>query len=95
MLVTARRLTELKVADDELAAPAPVERSPRRVSAPELVASADDALIALDGDREHTRPPARGRRLTSPSPRAAPGSGGVRSPRAVHGRSTDPVTVIR
>jgi DNA recombination protein RmuC len=47
VLVTARRLTELKVADDELAAPVPVERSPRRVSAPELVASADDALVPL------------------------------------------------
>jgi DNA recombination protein RmuC len=52
VLVTARRLTELKVADDELAAPATVERSPRRVSAPELVASAADSLVALDGDRE-------------------------------------------
>jgi DNA recombination protein RmuC len=51
VLVTARRLTELKVADDELPAPAPVERSPRRVSAPELVASADDALVALDHSR--------------------------------------------
>jgi DNA recombination protein RmuC len=51
VLVTARRLTELKVSDDELAAPAQVDRSPRRVSAPELVASADDALIALDHDR--------------------------------------------
>jgi DNA recombination protein RmuC len=48
VLVTARRLTELKVADDELAAPAPVDRIPRRVSAPELVASADDALVALE-----------------------------------------------
>jgi DNA recombination protein RmuC len=52
VLVTARRLTELKVADDELVAPAPVDRSPRRVSAPELVASADAALVALDGDRD-------------------------------------------
>ena len=52
VLVTARRLTELKVADDELAAPATVERSPRRVSAPELVASAADSLVALDGDRD-------------------------------------------
>ena len=38
--------------DDELIAPAPVDRSPRRVSAPELVASADDALVALPGDRD-------------------------------------------
>jgi DNA recombination protein RmuC len=51
VLVTARRLTELKVADDELAAPAQVERLPRRLSAPELVASADDALVALEHDR--------------------------------------------
>jgi DNA recombination protein RmuC len=51
VLVTARRLTELKVADDELAAPAPVDRSPRRISAPELVASADDALVALEHGR--------------------------------------------
>lgn len=51
VLVTARRLTELKVADDELVAPAPVDRSPRRIAAPELVASADDALVALDHDR--------------------------------------------
>jgi len=50
--VTARRLTELKVADDELEAPAQVDRSPRRVSAPELVASADDALVALPGERD-------------------------------------------
>ena len=95
MLVTARQLTELKVADGELEAPAPVDRSPRRVSAPELVASADDALIALDGVRDDTRPPARGQRLTSPQfgePRRL-----RRSPlsTAVHGRSTDPVTVIR
>jgi len=52
VLVTARRLTELKVADDELEAPAQVDRSPRRVSAPELVASADDALVALPGERD-------------------------------------------
>lgn len=57
VLVTARRLTELKVADDELAAPAAVERSPRRVSAPELVASAADSLVALDGDREGSEQP--------------------------------------
>lgn len=51
VLVTARRLTELEVADDELVAPAPVDRSPRRLAAPELVASADDALVALEPDR--------------------------------------------
>ncbi|MCF7551190.1 DNA recombination protein RmuC [Pseudonocardia sp. WMMC193] len=47
VLVTARRLTELRVSDEELEAPAPVERVPRAVSAPELVASAGESLIAL------------------------------------------------
>ncbi|HEV7792119.1 MAG TPA: DNA recombination protein RmuC [Pseudonocardia sp.] len=47
VLVTARKLTELKVSDAELPAPGQVERSPRQLQAPELVASADDALIAL------------------------------------------------
>jgi DNA recombination protein RmuC len=47
VLVTARKLTELNVADGELAAPLQVERSPRVVSAPELVASADESLVAL------------------------------------------------
>lgn len=48
VLVTARKLTELEVADAELPAPGQIERSPRRISAPELVASAGEALIALD-----------------------------------------------
>ena len=47
VLVTARRLTELKVSDTELPTPAQVERSPRQLQAPELVASATDSLIAL------------------------------------------------
>lgn len=47
VLVTARKLTELQVADDELTAPGQVERAPRTVSAPELVASAAESLIAL------------------------------------------------
>ena len=47
VLVTARKLTDLKVADDELAAPGQIERSPRVIAAPELVASAADALVAL------------------------------------------------
>lgn len=49
VLVTARRLTDLKVADDELAEPTQVDRAPRTLSAPELVASAADALVALHG----------------------------------------------
>jgi len=47
VLVTARRLSELKVSDEELAAPGPVERMPRVVSAPELLASAGESLVAL------------------------------------------------
>ena len=49
VLVSARKLTDLGVADGELPAPGPVERGPRTISAPELVASADDALIAIVG----------------------------------------------
>ncbi|MBV9313584.1 MAG: DNA recombination protein RmuC [Pseudonocardia sp.] len=47
VLVTARKLTDLKVSDAELPAPGQVERSPRRIQAAELVASAADALVAL------------------------------------------------
>jgi DNA recombination protein RmuC len=56
VLVTARRLTDLKVADGELAPPGQVERGPLRVSAPELVASADAALVALNPDRGDDAP---------------------------------------
>ena len=47
VLVTARKLTELDVATGELPAPPQVDRSPRVVSAPELVASAEESLVAL------------------------------------------------
>jgi DNA recombination protein RmuC len=47
VLVTARKLTELKVSDSELPAPGQVERSTRQLQAPELVASAAEALVAL------------------------------------------------
>jgi DNA recombination protein RmuC len=48
VLVTARRMAELKVVDDDLETPQQVERVARQVQAPELVASAEDALIAID-----------------------------------------------
>jgi DNA recombination protein RmuC len=48
VLVTARRFGELGVVTDELDTPEQVERSPRTVQAVELVASATDALVALD-----------------------------------------------
>jgi DNA recombination protein RmuC len=47
VLVTARKLTDLEVADGDIPAPAQVERAPRTISAPELVASAADSLVAL------------------------------------------------
>jgi DNA recombination protein RmuC len=47
VLVTARKLTELKVSDLELPAPDQVEKTTRRLQAPELVASAADALVEL------------------------------------------------
>ena len=47
VLVTARKLTELQVADEELPEPVRSSARPARLSAPELVASAADSLIAL------------------------------------------------
>ncbi|MCW2718401.1 DNA recombination protein RmuC [Pseudonocardia sp.] len=47
VLVTARKLTELHVSDAELPTPGQVERAPRTISAPELLASAADSLVAL------------------------------------------------
>ena len=55
VLVTARRLTELEVAEGELPSAAQVERAPRTVAAPELVASAADALVALPGSGREER----------------------------------------
>jgi len=47
VLVTARRFSELKVTDGELYAPDQISLAPRQVQAPELVASANEALVAL------------------------------------------------
>lgn len=47
VLVTARRMVDLKVADAPLDSPAQVELVARAVQAPELVASASDGLVAL------------------------------------------------
>jgi DNA recombination protein RmuC len=62
VLVTARRFADLKVADEELEAPAQVEVVARQVQAPELVASATDALIALDEIETDARYGISGRR---------------------------------
>jgi DNA recombination protein RmuC len=56
VLVTARRLTELRVSDDELVTPAPLEVVTRLPQAAELVASAQDALIVLEPARESVDP---------------------------------------
>ena len=48
VLVSARKLTELHVADGELEPPSTVDGTPRAVSAPELVASADDSLVSFE-----------------------------------------------
>jgi DNA recombination protein RmuC len=48
VLVTARKMADLKVVSDDLETPAQVERVTRNVQAPELVASASDALVAID-----------------------------------------------
>ena len=52
VLVAARRFADLKVTDDELETPEQLERIPRVVQAPELVASAADGLVALLEPRE-------------------------------------------
>lgn len=48
VLVSARRLAELKVTDDELETPAQVDRAARQVQAPELVASHEQRVVALE-----------------------------------------------
>ncbi|NTW39225.1 MAG: DNA recombination protein RmuC [Cellulomonadaceae bacterium] len=48
VLVSARRLADLKVTDAELEAPAQVDRVTRQLQAPELVASHDQRLVAID-----------------------------------------------
>jgi DNA recombination protein RmuC len=48
VLVTARRFAELNVVDNVLTPPAQVEIVARQLQAPELVASATEALVALD-----------------------------------------------
>jgi len=58
VLVSARKFTDLEVADGELPAPGQVERAPRTIAAPELVASAADALIALH-ELDRSRPESR------------------------------------
>lgn len=51
VLVSARRFADLGVVEGDLAAPAPVDPRLSMVSAPELVASAAEQLVALDDGR--------------------------------------------
>ena len=48
VLVSARRLADLGVVDGELEGPAPVEATLSMVSAPELLASASEHVVAID-----------------------------------------------
>jgi DNA recombination protein RmuC len=81
VLVTARKLTDLKVTDDEIAELAQVERAPRTVAAQELVASAAESLVALHELSRHDRPGER----ASDLPTERPGGDG-------HGESRATVT---
>lgn len=59
VLVSARRFAELNVVDGDLPTPAPADPRLTAISAPELVASADEQVVALDdlvlGDRAARR----------------------------------------
>jgi DNA recombination protein RmuC len=68
VLVTARKLTELQVSDEELPAPEQVTEVPRQMQAAELVASASDSLVALQRPRRTVVQP----ELPAPA-RRAPG----------------------
>ena len=48
VLVSARRLAELKVTDAELEPPAQIERAARQLQAPELVASLGQRVVAIE-----------------------------------------------
>src|SRR5262249_7339323 len=64
--VTARRFGELGVVSEQLDTPEQVERSPRTVQSVELLASANDSLVALNPGRR------------APQVRDAPDPGGDR-----------------
>lgn len=52
VLVSARRLAELKVTDDDLETPTQIDRAARQVQAPELVASHEQRVVPLGGALE-------------------------------------------
>ncbi|NED98049.1 DNA recombination protein RmuC [Phytoactinopolyspora alkaliphila] len=54
VLVTARKLADLKVVDNQLESPDQVDRAARHIQAPELAAAADQALVTVeDIDRRY------------------------------------------
>jgi DNA recombination protein RmuC len=66
VLVSARKLTELQVSDEELTPPEQITEAPRNLQAAELVASARDSLVALH------RPAVEQPELPAPIQRSAP-----------------------
>lgn len=60
VLVTARRLAELQVVSEELDPVRQIDVVPRQVQAPELVASASDALVSLADHPDVSTPPTSG-----------------------------------
>ncbi|HWS56898.1 MAG TPA: DNA recombination protein RmuC [Actinotalea sp.] len=56
VLVSARRLADLKVTDADLETPAQVDRVSRRLQAPELVAAEEQRLVAIEDDLRPARP---------------------------------------
>ncbi|PZS29841.1 MAG: DNA recombination protein RmuC [Pseudonocardiales bacterium] len=59
VLVTARKLSDLKVCDEDLPSPGQVELVTRQMQAPELVASVNDALVALPAQATESWPAQR------------------------------------
>lgn len=67
VLVSARKLTELQVSDEELPSPEQITEVPRQLQAPELVASARDSLVALPRPQQAELPTPASARRSRPS----------------------------
>ena len=66
VLVSARRFADLHVVDGDLATPAPVNPQLSAVSAPELVASADELIVMFDGRADRDERALRAERAAQP-----------------------------
>ncbi|GEK22719.1 DNA recombination protein RmuC [Cellulomonas xylanilytica] len=71
VLVSARRFADLHVVDGDLPTPAPVNPQLSAVSAPELVASADELIVMFDGRADRDERALRDER-TTPTPTPTP-----------------------